>query len=283
MDLPLFEPALAQTLRSEATEMVGAYTDTLLSVIPKGLVTGMYAKGSVYKPWDSLIDYVPDLSDVDIHVRFRSAEDARRHLGVLSQALEIAERALELFRSRVAAPTHLPRPQLVVLNHLEDQPGYLPSPKGLAQTLYGPAYHAAERADYADTRTADARQFAANLEYVRDELPEKIVDRPGAHAWRSIANLVWRVGPTGARVLTNLGMHPYDAWSLNRTNVVRELEARGRGGIAEAYAQFYLAGWRGYRSGFQDGDAARDALHAVDRLFSSSASVIASSDESLGA
>jgi len=274
MELPRFDPALAERLRSEANEMVRAYVDTLLEGPAVSPIVGIYLKGSTCKPWDSLIDYVPVLSDVDIHVRYRNDDGAKVHPGTLEGSIGVAERALTRFMTRVPNASHLPRPQVLVLNDLERLPGYLPSPAPTVLTVYGAGYPVVSRSDYHDTRTSDAQRFAADVQFVREELPAKIIDRPGAHAWRMIAHLVWRVGPTGPRLLTHLGMHPYDAWSANRTTIVRELIARGCGEAARAYADFYLLGWEGVRSEFNDGMAAHAALHTVDRLFALAEQII---------
>ncbi len=279
IDLPPFEAAdQAERLRSEAHDMAAAYMDTLLNVVPRDLIVGVYVKGSAYKPWDSLIDYVPELSDVDIHVHFLNDDDGHSYLGTPQQALDVAERALSEFSARVPDASHLPRPQLLVLNDLVKLPGYLPSPAGAVHTLYGDIYAGASRDDYGSTQPDDARRFADDARFVDDELPMKVIDRPGKYAWRAVSLLVWRIGPAGPRLLTHLGAHPYDAWSMNRTRIVQELTVRGQRDIAGAYAEFYLAGWDGYRSAFRDGDAARRALHAASRLYSLGKMVIPNPD-----
>jgi hypothetical protein len=272
--LPSFEGELAGRLRGEVREMAGAYVEAVLEEVARDAVAGVYVKGSATRAWDSAIDYVPEISDVDIQVRFVDEGEAGRFFGSLGLALRVAEHALERFYGRVASPLHVPRPQLLALNTLERMPGYFPSPEGTVRTLYGQAYEAASREDYASTQAEDARLFVEDAEWVRVELPEKVIDRPGHHAWRAISLLGWRVSPAGPRLLTHLGMHPYDAWSLNRSGVVRELIARGQAPLAEAYAGFYLAGWDGFRSQFREGEAARRALQAVGSLFSEGIAVI---------
>ncbi len=266
-DLPSFDRVLADRMRADAHEMVEAYVRTVLDHAPSDSVTGVYAKGSAYKSWDSIIDYVPEVSDVDIHVRFVDDLQATRFLQSLGLALQIAERALERFHAKVSDPTHVPRPQLLVLNEVEKLPGYLASPTAIVRTLYGSPFEGGSREDYADARPADGQRFVADAHYVQRELPHQVIDRPGHHAWRAISLLGWRVAPAGPRLLTQLGMHPYEAWTLNRSGVVSELIARGQSSLAQAYADFYLAGWDGVNTNFREGTAARRALDAVARLY----------------
>lgn len=55
-------------LRAEVDGLVEAITGALVDWFGDGML-GMWCKGSAAKPWDSAIDYVPELSDVDIHDR----------------------------------------------------------------------------------------------------------------------------------------------------------------------------------------------------------------------
>lgn len=268
IDLPAFDVQQAERLRSDAHAMVTAYVSTVLEEAGEHAIAGIYAKGSAYKPWDSIIDYVPEISDVDLHVRFVDDRQATAVMTSLDRALRIAQRSHEKFRAAVTNPTHLPRPQLLALNTLEALPGYLPSPTPTVHTLFGEPFQGATRADYAHVQTADAERFTADAEYVQRELPEKVIDRPGHHAWRAISLLAWRVSPAGPRLLTNLEMDPYDAWTLNRSGVIQELANRGHAPLAHACADFYLAAWDGANSGFRDDEAAQRALNAVGRLYS---------------
>ena len=71
-----------------------------------------------------------------------------------------------------------------------------------------------------------------------------------------------------------MGMPPYEAWTLNRTSIVGELAQRGEESLARHYADFYLAGWDGFRSGFQDESAARRALSAAFQLYAEGVSLL---------
>ena len=53
-------------VRSEVEAMVDAVTGALTETLGDAL-TGLWLKGSVSRTWDSPLDYVPELSDVDFH------------------------------------------------------------------------------------------------------------------------------------------------------------------------------------------------------------------------
>ncbi len=159
--------------------MADAYVEALREAVPGEHLSGIYAKGSAYKPWDSAIDYVPVVSDVDLHVRFADEMDCERYIGDLRAARALARRALEHFQTRFPDASHVPRPQLTVLNEIERQPGYLPSPEGQLHMLHGSPAEGASREAYASAGITDAERLAADARFVREELPGKLIDRPG--------------------------------------------------------------------------------------------------------
>src|SRR5699024_3931053 len=58
-------------IRREADAMSSAYVTAMREAIPDDQIEGIYLKGSATKPWESPLDYVPELSDVDIHLLLR--------------------------------------------------------------------------------------------------------------------------------------------------------------------------------------------------------------------
>lgn len=265
MTLPSIDPAIAACLRAEASAMAGAYRDALVAEAPEGSIAAIYVKGSSIRAWDTEVDYVPELSDVDIHVRLGA--DAPPIVRSFPFALAVGEAALRRFLKVHPSPTHTPRPQLFFLDDIERLPGYLPSPPGDVRTVLGDEYRGAVPADYADCRDTDVERFEADADFVLHELAGKVIDRPGPHLWKVVSTLTFRVAPAGPRLLTQLGMSPWEAWSLNRTAVVRELIERDQKSLASHYAGFYLAGWAGFRSDFRDADVARLALLAAHGMF----------------
>ena len=58
-----------EVLRADVEAMAEAWRTVLLEELGAAAIDGLYLKGSAAKRWDSLVDYVPELSDVDLHVR----------------------------------------------------------------------------------------------------------------------------------------------------------------------------------------------------------------------
>ncbi|MEM7415688.1 MAG: hypothetical protein AAF389_09355 [Gemmatimonadota bacterium] len=277
ISLAPFDRSREPRIRAEAQAMAESFRDALLESCAPGSIDGVYVKGSAYRPWDSAIDYVPGVSDVDIHVRISpAAPHPRRSIDL---ALAVGERARVLFRARNPRPVHVPRAQLIFLDEIESMPGYLPSPVGSVRTLHGTPYLGAEAEMYRDTAPEDRLRFDVDRDFVLVDLPGKVVDRPGLALWNVIERLTWRVGPTGPRVLTQLGADPFVVWATHRTAIVNELVDRGCEAVAEAYIGYYEAGWKGFESSFQAPEPARDAIEAATRLFVAAQEVVERSQE----
>lgn len=227
-------------------------------------IAGAYLKGSLLKSWDSAIDYVPEISDVDVHVRCSS--DIRDHIRKPSVALHIARAATERFAGSNPAAMHFPRPQIKFLDEIERLEGYV-RPPGEVEPLLGAPLDPLERTSYDGLAAIDAVRLAEDARYFLEDLPDGLFDRPGRYLWSLIPRISWRVSPTGPRLLTGLGVHPYDAWVSSRTSIVRELEDRGHEELAACYAAFYIACWEGFRSSFTEWEPAHRALDAAIRLF----------------
>jgi len=87
-------------LRSEVLAMKKAMCEALLERLRSGTVRALYAKGSATKPWTTPIDYVPEVSDVDVQIprartrqlgrSARGARDRRRYGAPLPRSLSRA-------------------------------------------------------------------------------------------------------------------------------------------------------------------------------------------------
>ena len=203
-------------LRAEVQCLAACVRDQLLALIPADEIRGLYLKGSSVKAWESPLDYVPEVSDVDIHVWFRDDNSWRRHLDTVPQALEIQAGVEACFKDRIARPIHHPRLQLIVLNTLiTGLEGLVHAPRSTVTVLHGEAY---PKADYSDPDTirrynsADLVERAAWVE----QMPLQIIDKPGIYAREGLRQLVWRVAPVGPLVLHVSGLDTEHVWSLNR-------------------------------------------------------------------
>ncbi len=257
-------PSRAQ-LRLEVDAMLQAVLEALLLRLGEEALVGIYAKGSALKPWDGPLDYVPELSDIDVQLVLRDPE----LLNDIELALAVQAELERGFFKRVPQPLHLPRPQIMVINpHLSD-PHFSPSPAAVVQTLFGKPYTEVHPlTDRAAVREADRRGL---LERAKPEdlkaFPLNFIDMPGKYLFHCLRQLTWRVGPTAARVLSLLGRSFEEAWGHNRTHLVGQLEAAGQEQLAVDYAGFYLCAWDFFRLGYTDSDAARRAIvHGVRAL-----------------
>ena len=248
-------------LRQEIEAMVDSFVEVLLDEIPNDEIQGMYLKGSGQKEWDSPIDYVPEISDVDIHIQFHDDDAWRGHLGTFARAMKIQQAIEKAYLSRIKEPLHTPRPQLIVVNKLVQEIEYIPSPRETVRTLYGEEYPLANYSDPDAIRRVECNRLLAEAVYLTD-YPLHIIDRFGRYIWEALRTLAWRVSPAGPRALHILGMDTTLAWSLNRTRIVALLEELGELELARRYLEFYKSGWRYFNSGYEDYDAGRAAISA---------------------
>lgn len=256
----------ADTLKAEVDAMLDAWVEVLLGHIPAQEIAGIYFKGSAHKAWHSPLDYVPELSDVDIHVLFRRHDDAGRRLGSLPEAMAIRRAVEQHYRAKIPTPVHVPRPQLTILNDLLEQPEYVPSPPKTVAVLHGEPYPCAGPSDPDILREIDRRKLldTRDSEDLK-RLPLRLVDKPGDYAAGCLRGLSWMVSPTGPRALSVLGRRFEEAWSLNRTGIVGRLTKMGQYQLADQYAAFYLAGWDWFTSAYTDDESLRAAVTAGRR------------------
>jgi len=267
-----------ETIRAETRAMVDAFREALLARMPSGEIAGLYFKGSAHKPWDSIIDYVPETSDVDIHVLFETDDAAARLLGSPKQAFAVCGDVETAFGAKIERPVHLPRPQLVILNDLLRDQDYCPSPRETVEVIHGREYPEASPEQVARMSAADRRGLTRDHEFL-PRFPLRVVDKPGMLIRDMLRQLSWRVSPTGPRALSTLGVNPLEAWSGNRTRTVETLLALGKNDLAAAYLRFYVRSWDYFLSGYVDSDAGREAAGAGYAVIKLGAEIASSIDK----
>ena len=62
---------LLPKIRTDIYHSLSIWKDLLINEFEEK-IEFIYAKGSAVKPWDSPLDYVPILSDLDIHIKLYS-------------------------------------------------------------------------------------------------------------------------------------------------------------------------------------------------------------------
>ncbi len=254
----------AEALRREVSAMVDTWVEVLLDRIPRSEIAGIYLKGSAQKDWDSPVDYVPELSDVDIHLLFRDSSCVGKWLTV-ENALEIQALVEDAYRKKISSPLHVPRPQLTLLNHLKEDPEYRPSPIQAVTTLYGDRYPEYEDEDEQRLKEI-ARARLASYTDVLATLPGTLIDKPGVYILSALRGLNWRVSPLGPTVLLLGGMPWSQVWLLNRTQIIGLFREQGETELAGDYSAYYLSGWDYFLSGYADSAAARRSVAAAVRV-----------------
>lgn len=259
----------ADRVRAECDAMRESVLEALLDSLGEDAFVGIYAHGSSLKPWDSPIDYVPEVSDVDVQLVLKRPELLTEDL---ERALAIARAYERRFQERCPEALHLPRPQIQVINKELEMPEFLPSPAKSSRTLFGrdisevrpppdPAF--VVQVDRATLRKTDQVAWVADL-------PMWLIDRPGHYAYQALNAMAWRISPAGSRVLSVLGAGFEEAWGGNRSQVHRGLVERGAAEFAGNYADYYLNGWKFFLSNHHDIDLAHRALRAGARVIQQS-------------
>jgi hypothetical protein len=250
-----------KVLREEINCMLEAYIEALFEVIPESEIAGIYFKGSAKKEWDSLIDYVPEISDVDIHLLFREDSLVEKYFHTIDNALSIQSNVERKYFSKVSNPIHIPRPQLVILNPLLKEEDFVPSPKNTISILFGEEYPKPVKKVLGRLSLIDYEHLINEEEFV-NEFSLHIVDRPSKYLWQGLRNLVWHISPIGSRILSIKGKSYQEAWGINRTGIVESLKLLGEEKLVDYYTKFYINGWDYFLSHYKNTDRGRKAIAA---------------------
>jgi hypothetical protein len=233
--------------------------------LPRDSIRAIWFTGSAAKDWTSPVDYVPELSDVDIHVWLEDgSHDAWRGLHDLALGLRRHEVVAQVFSARRPVPSHTPRVQVILHNDLLRLDGYLPAPRGTVRTLHGEQYQFARAEDVADARVVDARALvtAADEDVLQVAIAD-LIERPGRHGYYLLAGLSWRLSPLASRVLSVRGVSYERAWGTNRTARLQQLNEVGEAEVCAELVTYYTSAWRSRASAWDP--ANRDAFAAAVR------------------
>ena len=255
-------------LRREVSHMADAIVETLLDNVPEDEIRAIYLKGSAKKRWDTPIDYVPEASDLDIHVWFHNDEWEQSLFSDLDQAISVQQDIEGRFRRNCPQPIHTPRPQIMVMNGLLRRPGYMHSPPDSAAVLFGEDYPLADYSAVDELNRYKCHDMLALADII-DRYPYRVFDRPDKYLAELLRDLSFRVSPVGPIILQLAGLDPMTVWSMNRTEVTRALVDFGESQLAVDYVGYFLARWRWFLSASGDVESLRDtvrsALAVLDR------------------
>jgi hypothetical protein len=216
-----------------------------------------YAKGSAIKKWCSCIDYVPILSDVDIHLML--ADGAKLFPdkeAAFEQAMGLSSSYEERFVEANPDHLHIPRTQIVILNEIQKEEDYVPPLPRDVRVMFGESLEM-EPLPPGVVRRIDLERLASDGESLQ-RLPMSVIDRTGPDFWVTIRqHMNWRVSPSPFRLLSQVFPDPLAVWSWNRTRIHDELGKRGYTEIAASYEAYYEAGWELFESGMKSYSALR--------------------------
>src|SRR5947209_15561632 len=187
------------SLRREIAAVTEAFLEALFGSFPRRTIAGVYAKGSARKPWDSPLDYVPELSDVDFHVLFADDRPDAKHFPSIESALAMQRVLDEGYTRRIPLPIHVPRVQLIVANDLHRMPDFIHSVPHTVEVLFGRPYPAPEL-DPEKSLSAGRHNLRSHESYLQ-ELPGHVADKTGRHLWELLRWMNWRIGAAGPPML----------------------------------------------------------------------------------
>ena len=223
-------------------------------------------KGSVLKSWESLVDYVPVISDLDIHIGTINDQPIfpQNRNGFL-YSLETTKLYEERFNALRPDHIHIPRPQVVKMEPQHEE--WLPERTDDVLTLFGEIPFR-ENESETDCRKRDLAALI-ELDTRLKRLPERVIDRIGLEYFRIIRELCYLVSPTPVRVLSQF-TDSKKTWKLNRTSIIRGLEGEGLTDLATVYKSYSHNGWEAFESGFTDNRTMRALISmAYDVLWRS--------------
>lgn len=253
--------------------MVNVILEVILNNIEESDIEMVYFKGSAEKEWDSPVDYVPEMSDVDIHIQLKDDSFIEKYFNSVKETMEWSAEIEKIYLSQIKNPVHLPRPQIMILNKIMKDENFIPTPCSSVRVIFGKDYPEPVYPEDKVLRDIDSKRILEAEDFI-ERLPLRLIDRPGSYLRTVLREMTWRVSPCGPRVLSLLGMGVEEAWSINRTRIISTLRKYGNKELAEHYTDFYLHGWDYFLSNYKNSDAGRKVLLSGLKVLESSIDMV---------
>lgn len=233
-----------EILRKDIDAMVKSTVHTIFKYFPKKHIYGIYYKGSSSKQWDSIIDYVPGVSDVDIHVQFTNDRTYNQIISNPKIAMMFSEDIEKKFRKINPKFYHMPELQLNSLNKLYELKEYRSTPSKVIKLLYGKPYPVHQMSKGKTIRIS-VKQVIDERKYI-NKLPNRLLDKNAVSMKKFLKDIGWHISPSSMNFLVAKGIPYSEAFSMNRTNVSSALKKLGYKDAAENFEGFYYHAWRYY-------------------------------------
>jgi len=229
-------------LRKDIDALIYAFMNVLFQNVPKKDVDTIYFKGSASKKWESVIDYVPNVSDVDLHVRLRSYSSYNKLL-CIENSLKFVKSVEKEFFKLNPKHYHMPRLEMNIYSFVKDKLDYLPTPKTSVKIIYGTTPY-----DYIlpDRKKLlkRAREQIFGTEKFLNKLPMRTMDKDSSSLLGYIKDMCRQITNVVPNTLTILGLSYDDSWKDNRTTIYNHLLRLGKKALAKNFADFYYYAWQ---------------------------------------
>lgn len=247
---------LHRRAREDIEIAISIWTDILGEESRK--VKAAYVKGSTIKVWESPIDYVPFVSDLDIHVHLPEGASLFHPPDAFHDAMDISEIYELRFIETHPDHLHIPRPQVLPVNRLKLHVNYVPPRPGDVRMLLGD-FEAEPLPDIDTIRRIDRENLQQIPEFL-ESLPLTVIDRLGIEFWSVIRSMTWRVSPSPVRLLSQIHDDPVDLWVWNRTSIEELLQEYGYEDLIHSFQGFYMSAWEVFLSDMRSSQAIRECV-----------------------
>lgn len=244
---------LNQFIKKDISIALEVWAKALNELLPDQ-IDYIFTKGSSMKVWESDIDYVPRISDVDIHVKLlHSRKKILTKDNPLNQSLFLSKFYEINFNQYCQEinyePIHLPRVQIVQLD-FHGRKGYVVPPREQDIIWVQGKGTFPEEMDHTLVRKIDKKSILNEKLFI-ESIPETLFELSYLDYYTLLYKLNARISPTPIRLLTQvLNDNPHDLWSLNKTSVKKKLLDNDYKEIARHYENYYLNGWKLFEKNF---------------------------------
>ena len=258
------------TYMNQARKEVDSCLETWKSILEENYSKSIeyaYAKGSATKKWESYIDYVPVLSDVDIHIKVLNHSNFFDDENSFHESVNISETYETRFIEDNPNYFHIPRTQIICINKIVDIVDFVFPKETSIIPLIGDV-QLGKNPSIDRIKETDLKNLL-KLEELLAGLPMSMIDRTGMDLWSLIRRMNWRISPSPVRLLSLSSDKPLDLWELNRTSIAKELEKHDYPLIAEHYKDYYYEGWIAFLEDFTNSQTLRRLIstgHEVLKL-----------------
>lgn len=254
---------LNESIKKDITLSIDVWK-TLLNDFAKDDVEYLFTKGSSAKKWESDIDYVPIISDVDIHVKFQNKKkkllNRKKAFADASFFTENYEKSFyNSCKKMNYKPIHVPRVQIVQLE-FHGRKGYVVPPREQDIIWLQGTSTFPEEMDHQIIREMDKKSLLNEKLFI-DSIPETFFELSGLGYYTLLYRIGSRISPSPIRLLTQqMDENPHDIWAMNKTTIKNLLLEHNLNAIASNYEQYYVTGWKLFESSFTDNELYRTMI-----------------------